>query len=91
MLFTRYGQAVRFNIGEVRSTGRASYGVIGMTLDDGDKVIAMQLTSQGDSALIVSEKVLASARKSRNSRFTTEEARVSAATRSPTRQAMSSA
>ena len=58
MLFTRYGQAVRFNIGEVRSTGRASYGVIGMTLDDGDKVIAMQLTSQGDSALIVSEKGL---------------------------------
>lgn len=58
MLFTRYGQAVRFNIGEVRSTGRASYGVIGMTLDDGDKVIAMQLVSQGDSALIVSEKGL---------------------------------
>ena len=58
MLFTRYGQAVRFNIGEVRSTGRASYGVIGMTLDDGDKVIAIQLTSQGDSALIVSEKGL---------------------------------
>ena len=58
MLFSRYGQAVRFKVGEVRSTGRASYGVIGMTLDDGDKVIAMQLVSQGDSALIVSEKGL---------------------------------
>lgn len=58
MLFTKYGQAVRFNVGEVRSTGRASYGVIGMTLDDGDMVIAMQLISQGDSALIVSEKGL---------------------------------
>ena len=31
-------------------------GVIGMTLDDGDEVVGMQLDSQGDSLLIVSEK-----------------------------------
>ena len=33
-------------------------GVIGMNLTDGDEVIAMQMASQGDSVLIVSEKGL---------------------------------
>ena len=31
-------------------------GVIGMSLDDGDEIVGMQLDSQGDSLLIVSEK-----------------------------------
>ena len=31
-------------------------GVIGMTLDDGDEVVGMQLNTQGDSLLVVSEK-----------------------------------
>ena len=55
MLFTRDGQAVRFKLSDVRCTGRASYGVIGMNLTDGDHVIAMQLTSQGNAVLIASE------------------------------------
>jgi DNA gyrase subunit A len=33
-------------------------GVIGMNLADGDEVIAMQMASQGDSVMIVSEKGL---------------------------------
>ena len=33
-------------------------GVIGMNLADGDEIIAMQMASQGDSVMIVSEKGL---------------------------------
>ena len=57
-LFTKYGQCIRFNEKDVRSTGRTTMGVIGMNLTDGDEVIAMQMASQGDSVLIVSEKGL---------------------------------
>ena len=57
-LFTRYGQCIRFKETDVRSTGRTTMGVIGMNLSDGDKVIAMQMASQGDSIMIVSEKGL---------------------------------
>ncbi len=54
-LITKHGQCIRFNETDVRATGRSSMGVIGMTLSDGDEVIGMQLDSQGDSLLIVSE------------------------------------
>ena len=57
-LFTKYGQCIRFKETDVRSTGRTTMGVIGMNLSDGDKVIAMQMASQGDSVMIVSEKGL---------------------------------
>ena len=33
-------------------------GVIGMNLTDGDEVVGMQMESQGDSLMIVSEKGL---------------------------------
>ncbi|MCU6761590.1 DNA gyrase subunit A [uncultured Roseburia sp.] len=57
-LVTKYGQCIRFHESDVRSTGRTSMGVIGMNLSDGDEVIGMQLDSQGDALLIVSEKGL---------------------------------
>ena len=57
-LVTKYGQCIRFNERDVRSTGRTSMGVIGMNLTDGDKVVGMQMESQGDSLMIVSEKGL---------------------------------
>lgn len=57
-LVTRYGQCIRFNEKDVRSTGRTSMGVIGMNLADGDKIVGMQMESQGDSLMIVSEKGL---------------------------------
>lgn len=57
-LFTKYGQCIRFKETDVRITGRTTMGVIGMNLADGDKVIAMQMASQGDSVMIVSEKGL---------------------------------
>lgn len=54
-LVTKYGMCIRFNERDVRSTGRVSMGVIGMTLDDGDEIVAMQMNTQGDCLLIVSE------------------------------------
>ncbi len=58
MLITEYGQCIRFNEKDVRPTGRASMGVIGMSLDDQDKIVAMQLDTMGESILIASEKGL---------------------------------
>ena len=57
-LVTKQGMCIRFKETDVRATGRASMGVIGMNLSDGDEVIGMQLDHQGDSLLIVSENGL---------------------------------
>ena len=57
-LVTKYGQCIRFNESDVRPTGRSAMGVIGMNLMSGDEVVGMQLDSQGDSLLIVSENGL---------------------------------
>ena len=54
-LVTKYGQCIRFNENDVRPTGRPSMGVRGMNLDDGDEVIGMQMDTQGDYLLFVSE------------------------------------
>lgn len=55
MLVTKDGMCIRFKETDVRSTGRSSMGVRGMNLDPGDEVVAMQLNSQGDYLLVVSE------------------------------------
>ncbi|MDO4299019.1 MAG: DNA gyrase subunit A [Lachnospiraceae bacterium] len=55
LLVTKYGQCIRFHETDVRSTGRVSMGVIGMSLTDGDEVVAMQLDVQGEYLLIASE------------------------------------
>ena len=54
-LVTKYGQCIRFKATDVRPTGRSAMGVIGMNLVPGDEVVGMQLDSQGDALLIVSE------------------------------------
>ena len=58
LMFTKYGQCIRFHETDVRTTGRTTMGVIGMNLVEGDEVIAMQKASQGDSVMIVAEKGL---------------------------------
>lgn len=58
ILVTKHGQCIRFKENDVRPTGRNSMGVIGMNLSDGDEVVGMQLNTQGDSLLIVSENGL---------------------------------
>ncbi len=47
---------IRFKETDVRAMGRTAMGVIGMNLEDGDEIVGMQLNTQGDSLLIVSEK-----------------------------------
>ncbi len=54
-LVTKQGMCIRFKETDVRSTGRSSMGVIGMNLADGDEIVGMQINTQGDSLLIVSE------------------------------------
>ena len=56
LLITKYGQCIRFHETDVRPTGRTSMGVRGMNLSDQDEIIGMQLNTQGDYLLIVSEK-----------------------------------
>ena len=56
LLVTKYGQCIRFNEKDVRSTGRVSMGVRGMNLSDNDEIIGMQMSSQVKDMLIVSEK-----------------------------------
>lgn len=79
---TKYGQCIRFNERDVRSTGRTSMGVIGMNLTDGDKVVGMQMESQGDALMIVSEKVLENAHLHLNLLPRTVVVKVSSAIRS---------
>ena len=58
VLATRDGQAMRFAHAEVRDTGRATQGVIGIRLRPGDRVVSMALVPGGDEAselLAVSE------------------------------------
>ncbi len=54
-LVTAHGMLIRFNESDIRVTGRASMGVIGMRLSDNDEVIAMQIGNQGEMLLTVSE------------------------------------
>ena len=58
IMVTKYGQAIRFSETEVRATGRATMGVIGMNLSEDDVIIGMQLISQGESLMTVSENGL---------------------------------
>ena len=57
-LATKYGYCIRFKEKDVRPTGRSSMGVIGMNLMEGDEVIGMQLNTQGEALLFVSENGL---------------------------------
>ncbi len=54
-LVTRQGMCIRFVESDVRPTGRSSMGVIGMNLEPEDEVVGMQLNSQGEDLLFVSE------------------------------------
>ena len=58
IMVTKFGQAIRFSETEVRPTGRATMGVIGMNLAADDMIIGMQMISQGESLMTVSENGL---------------------------------
>ena len=53
-MVTQKGQCIRFHETDVRVTGRVSMGAIGMKLNEGDQIVAMQMHTQGESLLVVS-------------------------------------
>ena len=55
ILSTADGQSIRFKEEQVRSTGRGTFGVVGMRLDTGDKVVSMEILTLGYNILTVSE------------------------------------
>ncbi|MGH7834022.1 MAG: DNA gyrase subunit A [Candidatus Binatia bacterium] len=55
VLSTSDGQSIRFKESQVRSTGRDTYGVVGMSLEAGDQVVSMEILSRGADILTVSE------------------------------------
>ncbi len=56
VLGTAYGMSIRFNEKDVRSMGRSATGVKGVTLDEGDRVVGMDIISDDMKVLIVTAK-----------------------------------
>ncbi|MEO8226942.1 MAG: DNA gyrase subunit A [Gemmatimonadota bacterium] len=56
ILATRQGMSIRFHQGDVRDMGRATTGVKGIELDEGDRVIGMVVARRDSTLLCVSEK-----------------------------------
>ena len=55
-MVSKNGMCIRFRDTDIRSTGRNSMGVRGMNLDHEDEVIGMQMNTQGEKLLVVTEK-----------------------------------
>jgi DNA gyrase subunit A len=51
LIATRNGMAIRFSESDVRSMGRAAYGVRGISLRDDDEVVAMEVVTPGTTIL----------------------------------------
>ncbi len=52
---TRDGMAIRFDETDVRPMGRTAYGVRGITLREGDEVVAMEVVREGGTMLTVTQ------------------------------------
>src|SRR5476651_1177251 len=55
LIGTSQGNAIRFDQKEVRAMGRTAFGVKGITLEGGDKVVGAELASPGSTLLTVTE------------------------------------
>ena len=55
-LVTKKGMCICFKETDVRITGRNTMGVIGMNLNKDDEIVGMQLDTQGEKMLVVSER-----------------------------------
>ena len=53
---TSSGMAIRFTETDIRPMGRTAYGVRGITLRDGDYVVAMEVVKPGGTLLSVTER-----------------------------------
>ena len=54
-LGTSKGMAIRFEENDVRPMGRTAYGVRGISLREGDEVVAMEVVREGGTILSVAE------------------------------------
>jgi len=54
-LATRDGKSIRFNSGEVRPMGRASYGVTGIKMNEGDRVVSLEILGK-EAIFTITEK-----------------------------------
>jgi len=54
LLSTKKGKAIRFAEGEVRATGRGTFGVRGITLEEKDEVVSLEILNQEATLLTVS-------------------------------------
>ena len=52
---TRDGMAIRFDETDVRPMGRSAYGVRGISLREGDEVVAMEVVREGGTILTVAQ------------------------------------
>ena len=52
---TRDGMAIRFDETDVRPMGRSAYGVRGISLREGDEVVAMEVVREGGTVLTVAQ------------------------------------
>jgi len=57
-MVSKNGRCIRFHEKDIRITGRSSMGVRGMKIDSEDEIVAMQLNTQGDYLLFISENGL---------------------------------
>jgi DNA gyrase subunit A len=55
LISTAQGMSIRFPEGDVRSMGRAAYGVKGITLEADDEVVSAELVEKGQTILTVTE------------------------------------
>ena len=56
LLSTKSGQAIRFSEEEVRPTGRGTYGVKGITIDENDAVVSLETINKEATLLTVSAR-----------------------------------
>ncbi|MGL5650889.1 MAG: DNA gyrase subunit A [Paraclostridium sp.] len=54
ILVTQGGMSIRFNENDIRHMGRTAMGVKGITLSNNDRVVSMNLCSEGTELLVVS-------------------------------------
>ena len=54
-IVTKNAMCIEFKETDVRCTSRNSIGVKGINLDEGDEVVGMQIDTQGESLLLVTE------------------------------------
>ena len=69
VLVTRNGMGIRFPQSDARPMGRATAGVKGITLKEGDEVLSMDVVNDAADLFLITEKASASVPPSRSLGF----------------------